>query len=106
MIVWYEHLFYKNQSGYKVDDWKKKVESGKCLFPIYCVCLPSNPANLLDIMSAHELLFPYYKKKKVVIVGLASNREAAILLAAEIVNEVYNKTGDFDISEYLLENRH
>lgn len=104
MVIWYKHLYYKNFAGHQIEEWKEKIEKGKPLFPIYCVCLASSPFNLLDIMNVNELLFPYYQKKKVVIIGLAANRREAMELAAEIVEEVYTKTGDFDIRSFVKEN--
>lgn len=105
MIVWYKHLYYKNHAGHHIEEWKKKIEKGKIVFPIFCICLASNPCNLLDIMNVNELLFSYYQKRKVVIIGLAANRTEAMELVAEIVEEVYTKTGDFDIRGFVEDNQ-
>lgn len=105
MVIWYEHLYYKNCGGRQAKEWRKKItkrlEQKKPMFPIYCVCLASNPSNLLDIMNVNELLLPYYQKRNVVIIGLAGNRSEAMELASRIVLEVYEKTGDFNIRSFV-----
>lgn len=101
MIVWYKDLYYKNHAGYEIEKWKEKVQKGKKFLPYFCICLSSNPSNLLDIMSVNELSFPYYKKRENRIIGLAANRSEAVELVAEIVEDVYTKTGDFNIRDFI-----
>lgn len=103
MIVWCKCLYYKNHAGHRIEEWKRKIEKKKPVFSLYCICIASNPSNLLDIMNVNELLFPYYQKRKVIIVGLAGNRKEAIELAAEIIEEVYTKTGGFDVRNFIEE---
>ncbi|MBQ3600452.1 MAG: hypothetical protein II992_04515 [Lachnospiraceae bacterium] len=101
MIIWYKHLYYEGQSGQKVEEWKRQIENQKLMFPIYCITLPTNPKNLLDIIPVNELLFPYYKRKNITVVGLAGTKMAAMQLVARIVDEVYKKTGGFDLQGFI-----
>ena len=51
------------------------------------------------------LLQPHFKNKNVneemYVVGLAKGRDEALNLVRDIIDEVYNATGGFDIREYL-----
>lgn len=52
-------------------------------------------------MNVNELLFPFYKRKDIYIVGLATSKEEAILLVVDMLMEIYNNTGDFLVREYF-----
>ncbi|MHB8130029.1 MAG: hypothetical protein ACYDEX_13630 [Mobilitalea sp.] len=77
------------------------INNREATFGVYCIAFASHPSNLFDIMEANELLFPYYKKSEVRIVGLAKGKEEAIKLVQEMLMEVYNKTGDFKVRNYF-----
>lgn len=80
---------------------KKSIEKGKLKFEVYCITFASNNENLFDIMNVNELLFPFYKRKEIYIVGLATSKEEAILLVVDMLMEIYNNTGDFLVREYF-----
>ena len=61
--------------------------------------MPLSPVTF-DIMEANELLFPYYRKD-IRIVGLAKGRDEAISLVEDMIMEVYNETGAFNVREYF-----
>ena len=47
---------------------------------------------------------PYYKEKDMLILGIAADHDDAVRLSARIVNQVYQKTGGFDVAVFLLGN--
>lgn len=51
-------------------------------------------------MNVNELKFPYYKGQKIYVLGLTFGRENAISLVAQIIDEVYQNTGDVKVREY------
>ena len=67
----------------------------------YVLTFASNEKNLLDIYSASSLNQPYYKQQDLLIVGVAADYEDAAELVGTIVGEVYQKTGGFDVREFL-----
>ena len=69
----------------------------------YVITLASNEANLLDIYPANAMLWPYFRKKEILIVGIAGSYEEALELACHIVAEVYSGTGSFDVRGYIRE---
>ena len=79
----------------------KSIEKGELTFEVYCITFASNSHNLFDIINANELIFPYYSKKDIYILGLAGSRGQAKQLVKDMLLEIYNKTGDFRVREYF-----
>lgn len=86
----------------ELDKIKQKLEQEKISVGIYCIALPSNDKNILDIININELLFKHYKKSKIYILGLAFGRDSAINLVQDIIMEVYKNTGNFDMKHVFL----
>lgn len=78
------------------------INNRRLTYDVYCITLASHPGNLFDILNANELLFPHYQKTDIKIVGLAKGREEAISLVQEIIMEIYQKTGSFNVREYFV----
>lgn len=68
---------------------------------IYCILLSTNEKNLFDILDINELLKPYYKDIQVHIIGLARGKDEAVVLAKDLLKEVFIKTGGFEVREYF-----
>lgn len=101
MIKWADNLYLsKDITLKKKNKLMKAIESGLLTFEVYCITFASNPNNLFDIINANDLLFPYYRKRKIYVLGLATSREAAKLLVKDMLEEVYNETGEFRVREY------
>ncbi len=101
MIRWSSELYMDDFVRKNPEKWKKKVEQGKLVLSIYCICLASNKENLLDIINCNELLFRHYRNGELYIVGMARSREDAVDLVQDIVEHIYQKTQDVKIREYF-----
>lgn len=105
MIIWAEKLYLsadiKSKKKIKLMEY---IENGKLTFEVYCITLASNPDNLFDIINANELLFPYYVKQEMYILGLAASKEQAKLLVKDMVEEIYKNTGSFQVRDYFSKN--
>lgn len=103
MIEWYQELY---QDACTQKKWKKirrKAEKGKPVSPgIKFICLASNPENLLDIMEANDLLFPYYRKKDIFVVGTASGMDAAKEMVEQMIFDIYTRTNGFDVRSFFV----
>lgn len=104
MIEWYKDLYMDSITKKTADVWRRLSDKEVLQYPVFCVTLSTNPSNLLDIINVNELLFPYYKDKQIFIVGVASSREQAKIMAAAIVTKVYETTGGFDVRAYFGKN--
>ena len=98
---WYERLYVGEKA--KKDRYSiiKAVRDGKYT-GYYILTPPSNERNLLDIFPAITLQQPYYKERDLLILGIAADERDAALLAGQIVNEVLQETGGYNVVDYLL----
>lgn len=101
MISWTSHLYIGDKMKKKKKQAIVSINNGEATFGVYCIAFASHPDNLFEIMNANELLIPYYKKSEIRIVGLAKGKNEAIGLVRNMLMEVYNKTGNFDVRTYF-----
>ncbi|SFR91139.1 hypothetical protein [Anaeromicropila populeti] len=101
MIRWCQKL-YLDFAAEKIEKkLRKRIERGKLNLFVYCITLAQNENNLFEIIRTDELLFHYYRKKDIYIIGLAVSRDSAVELVAEIIDEMYQSTGTFHPREYF-----
>ncbi len=101
MVQWATRLYIGDKLKKKKDQVIASINNREATFHVYCIAFASQPCNLFDIMDANELLFPHYKKAEVRIVGLARDKEEALILVQEMLLEVYRETGEFDVRAYF-----
>lgn len=101
MIKWSNELYYDDKIKKKPEKWMKKVEDGKLTLSLYCICLSANKKNLFDIINTNELLFHYYKRQTLYIVGLAKTKESSFELLQDILKDIYKETGDLKVRDYF-----
>jgi hypothetical protein len=105
MIRWAENLYLSEDINVKKKKkMMKAIEKGKLTFELYCITFASNPNNLFDILNANELLFPYYARQEIFVLGLAESKDLAKLLVKDMIVEVYNSTGGFGVRDYFAYN--
>lgn len=100
-MTWYENLYVGESIVHKTNKIKWKIRHNAGQIDIYVIALASNEKNLLDIIPSQELLQKGYPKKQLYIVGLARGYDEAMEVAVSIVDEVYRRTGGFQVREYL-----
>lgn len=101
MIQWASKLYIGEKLIKKKDKAISKINKRRVTSGVYCIAFASGPHNLFDIMDANELLFSHYKKRDIIIVGLARDKDEAFDLVQDMLIEVYNKTGAFNVREYF-----
>ena len=69
----------------------------------YVLTLPQYNGGILEIRKLSHLKHSFYKRHPLTVVGVARGYEEAVELAADIVKEVYEKKGSFDIKGFLEE---
>ena len=80
----------------------RSVKRKKWEFGIYVITLSETEDNLLEIYETIWFEQKYYKKQKMTIVGVAIGKDEAVSLVQRIIDDVYTKTGDFNVREYFL----
>ena len=101
MIQWTSRIYVSEKLTRKKNKVIASINNRRITSNIYCIAFASSRDNLFDIMNANELLFPHYQKIDIKIVGLAKGKEEATNLAQDMLMEVYDKTGAFDVRGYF-----
>lgn len=102
MIQWASKLYIGDKLMKRKDKTIASINNRRLTYDVYCIALASHPGNLFDIMNANELLFPHYQRTEVKIVGLAKGREEAISLVQDMIMEIYQNTGSFNVRDYFI----
>ena len=98
---WYERLYV----GEKAKKFRYSViQAVRERRPLgYYVLTPAvDEKNLLELYPAVTFSLPYYRDQDLLIVGVALDFEDAARLSARIIDEVYRKTGGFDVKAFLM----
>lgn len=97
MITWASDLYVSESAK----DREKKIITGirrhKLQFGVYVIALSANGRDLLDLIPSYMLSENSYKGRDIRILGLAVGKEDARELAASMIMDVYEQTGDFDV---------
>lgn len=102
-MIWYKDFYAGESIEPKKEKVKWKILHNAGQLDIYVIALSSNPANLLDIISAKELMQKAYPKRDMMVVGVDKGYDNALELAGNIILEVFQKTGNLDVRNYFLQ---
>ncbi len=80
---------------------RMKLKLGMGIIGVYCIAVPLYGSDPLEIYNAAELKQRWYRRSKLLIVGLAGGRKEAEYLSANILSEVYEKQGDYDTRRFF-----
>lgn len=101
MIEWYEGLITDDYVSESVDEIVCKIINREIMHNIYCICLPSNDKNLLDIINANEFKFPHYDKITTKVLGICKGKDNAVNIVKNLVEDVYKSTGSYDLKMFF-----
>lgn len=101
MIRWADKLYLGEGMEKEQEKLKKKLEKNKPVFGIFLITAPSCQENLLDVLDTKDCLFPYYRRRNLLVYGMAKSREEAITLTVRILEDVYQETGELKVGEYF-----
>jgi hypothetical protein len=86
--------------------YQRQLQKNKKMKPVYCITLPVNGENTMEIYSSGELWFQYYREKEIVVIGLAGTKEKADRLASQICLDIVSQQGDISpklVRRYFLD---
>ena len=79
--------------------WKLKM--GKAVPFVYVITL-AEQNDLMNIYQGLILKQPYYLKNPPFVLGIADSHSAALELVQQILMDVYDKTGNYDIRTFYV----
>ncbi len=102
MIVWANNLRCSEKTEKALRRMKRRIRTGRVLLHLYCVTIPQNAQNVMDIIPARELKRRPYREETVKVIGMAKGEDAARELVRQMIEELYQKTGGFDAEPYFM----
>jgi hypothetical protein len=102
-IYWCDRLYAGEKARkkrYRIIQGIRRLKPGP---GVYVITPAANGNNILDIYPAMTLLWPVYREKEFLILGIASGYWEALEVAGNIIDEMYRKTGDFNLSAFMGE---
>ncbi len=93
MITWRDPLICDSEMQMRLPGIKHRLENGMQAENCYCLILPANPENVLEIVRADEQFFSFYRQRGVTVLGLAGSRREAVALAKEMITRQVQETG-------------
>lgn len=100
---WYRKLYIGENARKNRFKFVWKVKHRRIVWEGYVITLASNEQNLLDIIPVSELLQPYYQKKDFFVIGIAKGYQESLEVVKNIIDEVYQTTGGFDVRKFVLD---
>ena len=103
-MVWNKKIYMDEKVLKKPIKYRRRIEKGKILPECFCIALPANKSNALDIYSSREFWFKYQACAGIEIVGLAADGQGTIKLLEQMVSDIINEKGEFNsktVSEYF-----
>lgn len=99
--TWYNHLYVGEKAEKKRYHIIKSIRKSAHFTGAYVITPAVNGNNLFDIYPVWMLSTPFYKDREFFIVGIAADYWESLALAGKIVDEMYRKTGGFDVASFL-----
>ncbi len=101
MLKWYPHLYISDRTRKSAKRLIRRINRGKPTRDVYVLTYPTNDCNVMDIVPSSVLMQKVVRSSCPKIIGLARGREEAYELMKQILQETYDKNGNFHVQEYL-----
>lgn len=98
---WFNHLYVGDKAKKNRFNMIQGIRRGRLYPGAYVITPASNGNNILDIYPSASLLHPYLRDKDLLVVGIAADYWEALEVARQIIDEMYQKTGEFDLQKLL-----
>lgn len=100
-ISWYDHLYVGDKAKKKRYQIIQSIRNSRLISGAYVITPSLSGNNVLDIYPAMELSAPWYREDEFFIIGIAADYWEALEVTRQIVEELYQNTGGFDLTGYL-----
>lgn len=101
MMNWYDHLYVGEKAKRDRFSIIQGIREGKPRPEAYVITPPRNGNNILDIYPSAMLFLPPYRNEDFLVIGIAVTYWEALEVARQIVDELYRRTGGFDLPKLI-----
>ena len=101
MIVWRRDLYLGE--GARDQKWKiiHNVRKHKLQLGAYVIVLSVNGKDTFDLIPTYMLSENSYKGRDIEVLGIALGKDEACELARQMIQDVFDRTGDVNIRGYF-----
>ena len=102
-MKWYPNLYVGKIAKKRQRTIIRKLKTNAGMLDVYLITMAANGRDIFDIISSSYLQQRSLRRNLPMIVGIACGYEEAVEPAADIVQEIYQKTKDVQVRSYLME---
>lgn len=100
---WYKHLYIGKKAEKVREGIISGIEQKKLQLEVFVIIRPESGHNLFEIYPSPILLLPPYREQEFLVIGIAVTYWEALEVVRRIVEDLYQKTGTFDVEKFLKE---
>lgn len=100
-MFWYDNLYLGKKCLRQVNRLKYKIVNRIPHRAVYLIVLPQNEHAVLEMIPSTSLLQEMYPRESLQVIGMGANRSEALELIRQIIDEVYQQQGNFDVAAYM-----
>ena len=98
---YYEHLFVGEKAKERRYGILQGLREGRLQPEVYVIMPPLNGNNVLEIVPSALIFEPPYQGREILVMGIAVTYWEALVVAGQIVDELYRRTGGFCLREMI-----
>lgn len=96
MFRWNEDIYMDETVKKRPYKYRNMIERHTKRKSCYCITMPQNDKNCMDVYSSKRLISPYDVRPEIEIIGLAADKDSAIELVRQILTDIYVEYGTVD----------
>lgn len=100
-MVWHDNMYLGKNCIRKANRLKYKISNRIPHPTTYLVTLPASPHAVLEMIPSTVLMQERYPRENLTVVGMGASRGEGMELISRIIQDVYAKQHDFDVTGYL-----
>ena len=101
MIEYINELYLTDKTKNKIDKIKNDILNEKLISLVCIIILSECESDVFDIIPLNNLKFRKNLNDKLLVLGIAENKKAAIKLCAKMIEEYMMKKSDKSMREYF-----
>ena len=94
MFQWNAGIYMDDKVKEKPAHYRRIVGSRRLIRSCYCITLPVNSENCMDIYSSREFWFRHYRKQRLEIIGLAADWDGVEKILCEMTQDIMESCGE------------
>ena len=98
---WHKNMYFGEEARKKKTKIIYNIDTHKLQVGVYVLTFAANGTDLIDIIPSFMLEKEGYKGRDIVVIGLAASKDEAYEVGRQIITDVYEQTGGFDVRSYF-----